>query len=108
MADPEVVVSLAAVIVAVTDEQPRVLTVSVPADAPLEGRARAATDAASAVLETLRRAGATVADRPVTEASGGLTLDRIAAVAATGIDLISLGALTDSAPALDVSLEVTR
>jgi len=52
VAEPEVVVSLAAVIVAVTDEQPRVLTVSVPSDAPLEGGARAEVGG-EAVLEAL-------------------------------------------------------
>ena len=38
------------------------------------------------------------------EASGGITLDTIRAVAETGVDYISIGALTHSAPALDVSL----
>jgi nicotinate-nucleotide pyrophosphorylase (carboxylating) len=38
------------------------------------------------------------------EASGGITLDTVAAVAATGVELISVGALTHSAPALDLSL----
>ena len=45
------------------------------------------------------------ADRPVTEASGGLTPDRLPAVAATGVDRISLGYLTHSAPALDIGLD---
>jgi len=40
------------------------------------------------------------------EASGGVTLDNIAAIAATGVDFISVGALTHSAPALDLSLLV--
>ena len=38
------------------------------------------------------------------EASGGITLDTVRAVAETGVDFISVGALTHSAPALDVSL----
>jgi nicotinate-nucleotide pyrophosphorylase (carboxylating) len=38
------------------------------------------------------------------EASGGITLDSVRAVAETGVDYISIGALTHSAPALDVSL----
>ena len=42
----------------------------------------------------------------MTEASGGLTLERLAGVAATGVDMISLGALTHSAAALDVALEL--
>ena len=40
------------------------------------------------------------------EASGGVRLETIAAIAATGVDLISVGALTHSAPALDISLDV--
>lgn len=45
-----------------------------------------------------------VAGRCELEASGGVTLDNIAAVAASGVDYVSVGALTHSAPALDVSL----
>jgi nicotinate-nucleotide pyrophosphorylase (carboxylating) len=40
------------------------------------------------------------------EASGGVTLDNVAEIAATGVDMISIGALTHSAPALDLSLLV--
>ena len=40
------------------------------------------------------------------EASGGVTLANVAAIAATGVELISIGALTHSAPALDLSLLV--
>ena len=40
------------------------------------------------------------------EASGGVTLDNVRAVAETGVDYISVGALTHSAPALDLSLEL--
>ncbi len=42
-----------------------------------------------------------------TEASGGLTLDRAAEVAATGVDFIAVGALTHSAPVLDLGLDLT-
>lgn len=41
-----------------------------------------------------------------TEASGGLTLDRAAEVAATGVDFISVGALTHSAPILDIGVDL--
>jgi nicotinate-nucleotide pyrophosphorylase (carboxylating) len=44
--------------------------------------------------------------RAITEASGGITLQSVREVAATGIDLISVGALTHSAKALDLSLEL--
>lgn len=44
--------------------------------------------------------------RPETEASGGITLETIRAFAETGVDFISVGALTHSAPALDLSLQL--
>lgn len=47
-----------------------------------------------------------VAGRARTEASGGVTPANLAAVAATGVDAVSLGMLTHSAPALDLSLEI--
>ena len=47
-----------------------------------------------------------VAGRAITEASGGITPQRAAAVAATGVDVISLGWLTHSAPRLDVALDL--
>jgi len=40
------------------------------------------------------------------EASGGVTLTSVAGIAATGVDFISVGALTHSAPAIDFSLEL--
>jgi nicotinate-nucleotide pyrophosphorylase (carboxylating) len=52
----------------------------------------------------LRRAVDLVAGRAELEASGGITLETVRAVAETGVDYISVGALTHSAPALDVSL----
>ncbi|RKU36097.1 nicotinate-nucleotide diphosphorylase (carboxylating) [Candidatus Poribacteria bacterium] len=45
-----------------------------------------------------------VGDRVITEASGRITLDRVQAVAATGVNLISVGALTHSAMPMDISL----
>ncbi len=58
-------------------------------------------------LDRLRAAVALVAGRCRTEASGGITLEDVRAVADTGVDAISVGALTHSAPALDLSLDVT-
>lgn len=49
---------------------------------------------------------AIVAGRAVVEASGGVNLDTVAAIAATGVDVISVGALTHSARALDLGLDV--
>jgi nicotinate-nucleotide pyrophosphorylase (carboxylating) len=55
-------------------------------------------------LEELRQAVEIARGRAELEASGGITLDGVRAVAETGVDYISVGALTHSAPALDVSL----
>lgn len=59
-------------------------------------------------LDDLRTAVARVAaldQRPVLEASGGVSLETVGAIAQTGVDVISVGALTHSAPALDVGLD---
>ncbi len=55
----------------------------------------------------LRDAVARVAGRALTEASGGVTLSTVRAIAETGVDLISVGALTHSAPVLDLGLDFT-
>lgn len=57
-------------------------------------------------LEMMREAVRIANGRVVLEASGGVNESTVAAIAETGVDLISLGALTHSAPALDISLEV--
>lgn len=54
---------------------------------------------------TMRRAVEYVQGRAILEASGGVTLERLPAIAATGVDLISMGALTHSAPSADIALE---
>jgi nicotinate-nucleotide pyrophosphorylase (carboxylating) len=58
-------------------------------------------------LDELRQAVALTDGRARLEASGGVTLETVRAIAETGVDEISVGALTHSAPALDVSLELT-
>jgi nicotinate-nucleotide pyrophosphorylase (carboxylating) len=58
--------------------------------------------------DELRRAVAITGGRAELEASGGITLDTIRDVAETGVDFISVGALTHSAPALDFSLLLDR
>ena len=55
-------------------------------------------------LEQLRAAVAQVGGRAELEASGGVTLETLRAVGGTGVDFVSMGALTHSAPALDLSL----
>jgi nicotinate-nucleotide pyrophosphorylase (carboxylating) len=74
---------------------------------------RSALDAGADILlldnmtsAQLRDAVQLVAGRAKTEASGGVTLDTVRAVAETGVDFISVGALTHGARSLDVSMEV--
>jgi len=55
--------------------------------------------------DLLKAAVAEVAGRIITEASGGVTLETVRTVAETGVDLISVGALTHSAPVLDIGLD---
>jgi nicotinate-nucleotide pyrophosphorylase (carboxylating) len=55
-----------------------------------------------ALKEAVRRASG----RAILEASGGITLESIARVATTGVDIISVGALTHSAPAADIALDL--
>ena len=57
-------------------------------------------------LQDMRRVVKMVKGRALLEASGGITLDNVRSVAKTGVDLISIGALTHSAKALDISLEL--
>jgi nicotinate-nucleotide pyrophosphorylase (carboxylating) len=78
----------------------------------LEQLEEALTAGADAILldnmsvEQMAQAVARVAGRVPLEASGGVNLDTVRAIAATGVDFISVGRLTHSAPALDLSLEL--
>jgi nicotinate-nucleotide pyrophosphorylase (carboxylating) len=56
-----------------------------------------------AIAEAVRR----IAGRAKIEVSGGITLDRIPTLATLGVDVVSVGALTHSAPAADISLEIS-
>ena len=57
-------------------------------------------------LEELRQGVELIGGRALVEASGGVALDTVAAIAATGVDLISVGALTHSVRALDLGLDI--
>jgi len=57
-------------------------------------------------LDDLRAGVALIAGRAIVEASGGVSLDTVRAIAETGVDVISVGALTHSAPALDLGLDI--
>ena len=87
--------------------------VEVEADT-VEAAAQAAEAGADIVLldnmnpGQLREAVRVVAGRAQTEASGGITLDTVRAVAETGVDFVSVGALTHSARAVDLALDFDR
>jgi nicotinate-nucleotide pyrophosphorylase (carboxylating) len=84
------------------------------------GEVREATEAGADRLlldnmdpDQLRRAAAVARDSggdgsPALEASGGVTLENVGEIAGTGVDFISVGALTHSAPALDLSMRMER
>lgn len=55
--------------------------------------------------DTLREAVAMIGDKAIAEASGGVNLETVAGIAETGVDFISVGALTHSAPNLDVGMD---
>jgi nicotinate-nucleotide pyrophosphorylase (carboxylating) len=85
--------------------------VQVEVETPEQARAAVGAGAESMLLdnmpiEALRACVAIAGDRCITEASGGVRLETVRAIAETGVDRISVGALTHSAPALDVSMRI--
>lgn len=56
-------------------------------------------------LEDMRKAVALIQGRALVEASGGVNLESVRGIAQTGVNIISVGALTHSAPALDIALD---
>ena len=90
-----------------------------PQDMPVEVEVGTVSEASEAVeagvdivmldnmnLEDMRKAVRSVHGRALVEASGGIMLGHVRAVAETGVDFVSIGALTHSARALDISLEL--
>jgi len=59
-------------------------------------------------IATMRQAVQLVAGRALIEASGGVRLENVRAIAETGVDIISIGALTHSAPAVDISMRIVE
>ncbi|MBM4410220.1 MAG: carboxylating nicotinate-nucleotide diphosphorylase [Chloroflexi bacterium] len=109
-------VTIPALLASVRAEVPHTLRIEIEVTSPEMARAALAggadvvlldnmTPAMMAAIVTEARAKPAY-ERVLFEASGGITLGTIASVAATGVDLISCGALTHSAPALDISLDV--
>jgi len=59
-------------------------------------------------VETMKKAVDMIAGRALTEASGNVTLDNIREVAKAGVDIISMGALTHSVKAFDISMRIAK
>jgi nicotinate-nucleotide pyrophosphorylase (carboxylating) len=59
-------------------------------------------------IEDMREAVKRARGKAITEASGNITMNRVREVAETGVDLISIGAITHSAPAADISMKIVR
>ncbi len=105
--------SLAEAVAAARRRLPHTVTVEIEVDTPAQLEAALAAEPDAILLDNMAPAALATAvrrireARPTTkvEASGGVTLETVRAIAETGVDLISVGALTHSAPALDVSLE---
>lgn len=57
-------------------------------------------------IDMIKEAVALIDGRAIVEASGGVTKERLPAIAKAGVDIISIGALTNSAPILDISLDI--
>jgi nicotinate-nucleotide pyrophosphorylase (carboxylating) len=93
------------------ERAPQGLRVEVEVTSPAEAEEALAAGADILLLdnmgrEEMRAAVELARGRALTEASGGITLENVRAVAETGVDYISVGAITHSAPALDISLEL--
>jgi nicotinate-nucleotide pyrophosphorylase (carboxylating) len=90
---------------------PHTLTIQVEVESPEEAQ-QAVEAGARAILadnmsaDQLRETVRVVKGRALVEASGGITMERIESIAQCGVDFISVGALTHSVKAVDLSLEV--
>lgn len=102
---------IAAAVARARSAAPHLLRVEVECDtlAQVEEALTAGTDAilldnmsTADLAEAVKR----IAGRAIVEASGGMTFQRVREVAETGVDLISVGALTHSAPAVDLTMEL--
>ncbi len=103
--------SLKDIIAKAKQNAPQGLKVEVEVDTPQEAREAAAAGADIIMLDNMspdemRHVTGLIPGRVKIEASGGITLANVQAAAETGVDLISIGALTHSVKAMDISLEL--
>jgi nicotinate-nucleotide pyrophosphorylase (carboxylating) len=103
--------TIAQVIALARDGAPHTLRIEVEVDTPDQAAEAIAAGADIVLLdnmspEAMRPIVESASDRVLFEASGGVNLQTVRAIAATGVQLISVGALTHSAPSLDISLDI--
>jgi nicotinate-nucleotide pyrophosphorylase (carboxylating) len=104
-------IDLEAAVRSLRDQIPHTTSIEVEVENVEQLKSALAAEADTILLDNmspaaLRDAVILVAGRARTEASGGITLDTVRAVAETGVDLISVGALTHSVRALDLAIEI--
>lgn len=103
--------SLKQIVAKAKEKAPKGMTVEVEVTTPEEAREAAEAGATMIMFDNMspdlmRRALSLLPKGVKTEASGGITLETVRAAAETGVDIISIGALTHSPKALDISLEL--
>jgi len=104
--------SIAEIVRQARNKTPRNIKIEIETSNPLEASEAAQAGADVVMLDNMsldemRKAVVLVAHKVILEASGGVNLDNIRAIAETGVDWISVGALTHSAGALDISMKLS-
>lgn len=103
---------IADIVLQARNKTPRNIKVEIETTSPIEA-AQAAEAGADVVmldnmsLDQMRQAVSLIGHKAIVEASGGVSLDNVRMIAETGVDWISVGALTHSARALDISMDLT-
>jgi nicotinate-nucleotide pyrophosphorylase (carboxylating) len=103
--------SITAAVALARSGAPHTMTITVECDTLQQAEEALQADADILLLDnmptsTLKQAVERIAKRAVVEASGGVSLNTVAEIASTGVDIISVGALTHSAVSLDIGLDI--
>ncbi len=103
--------TLTQIVVAARDGAPHTMRIEVEVTSFEEAQEAVAAGADVILLDNMgppemARCVQMIGGRALTEASGGVTIANVRAIAESGVDIISSGALTHSAPSLDISLEI--
>lgn len=103
--------SISAAVERALDQAPHTMSVTVECDTLAQVKEAVEAGADIILLDNMsvdmiEEAIKLIDGEAMTEASGGITLETVAQIAQTGVDIISIGALTHSAPALDISLDM--